>query len=1057
MRRILFTLLLVIWTTILFGQNAITVADLPYLCDFEDPLENANWHMNPSIDLINTNNAWTIGSALAYGSNNALYVSSDGGVTNTYANTNNVLVAYRDVSLVGDVYDISFDWRGMGNGSKGYLKVVFCGLRESDIKCLGNSVEPAWMMSAIPCMAEYDSLNNADDWQHVQTTFRVSRMYNESPDTRLFFVWVNTDENVSQPTSVAIDNVQIAKASSNDYPTNLRVSTLLNNVHLEWDGKADSYEILYRKKGTKIFAEAATDTTFISFRNVEYGAYEFWIRGVFGTDKTVYTVFPKVYLYETDCFDALNMYNATFEYGTWAPNNLNVQGVKMIDYGSASIRSRHTTHFDPSEIDPRTITKNGGTVVAQLNTVPQGKFGSVRVGNWDSGSQYESITYSYQVESNANALLLLQYAIVLENPNHSATQQPRFTLNITDKNGNSVDTKCAYVDFHAPTAQEWEDPEIKKLWHQTRWEDKDIHWQDWNTIGISLDEYIGQELYVTFTSYDCSQGAHFGYAYFTLSCSRTDVDGIPWGNDAQAQMFTVPEGFRYAWFNTKDTLFQDTLSVSKDFPVLSSDTNKYVCHVSYLTNDECGFVLEATAKPHNVIAEVQWDWVPKDCQNGIFVQNACHIGLTNQLTGEVEHLYDRRPDNCQWTMPDGSITDSLYYNGFYVPISNEGDTLTYSLWTGVYVNDSLFQDSTVVTIVVPSIAPTETLIDTTLCYGAEIEFPVGSGNIYTKTTVVYDSLKSKITGCDSVVILNLEVLDRAYGEVFDTVCAGYTYTFAGMQYTQPGEYEHVFHSASSYGCDSICKLYLTYAEQPRVRLLNEDICTNDSLIFIAEHSDWVDSFKVVIPDQGEYMFVGGSADMRFAIEPYKVRAGRHDAQVLSYTPWCNANVDTCHFTINISNEVVVAKFNDVLAILNEQYNGGYVFESFQWYADGELIEGATESNYYNPAMTDTVSYTVAVTLKDGTSLWICPFNFSSQKEQNNNSNTSVKVVKRGSSIVYFVESNLTYQWYTLTGQCVGQGYLSSSTPWVEVPNITGWFVLQVSGIDQNVIERVVVL
>ena len=54
MRRILFTLLLVIWTTILFGQNAITVADLPYLCDFEDPLENANWHMNPSIDLINT-------------------------------------------------------------------------------------------------------------------------------------------------------------------------------------------------------------------------------------------------------------------------------------------------------------------------------------------------------------------------------------------------------------------------------------------------------------------------------------------------------------------------------------------------------------------------------------------------------------------------------------------------------------------------------------------------------------------------------------------------------------------------------------------------------------------------------------------------------------------------------------------------------------------------------------------------------------------------------------------------------------------------------------------
>ena len=55
-------------TSVIWGQNAITTRDLPYLCDFEDPTECAAWKMNPGVDLISTNNEWVIGDAIAYAS-----------------------------------------------------------------------------------------------------------------------------------------------------------------------------------------------------------------------------------------------------------------------------------------------------------------------------------------------------------------------------------------------------------------------------------------------------------------------------------------------------------------------------------------------------------------------------------------------------------------------------------------------------------------------------------------------------------------------------------------------------------------------------------------------------------------------------------------------------------------------------------------------------------------------------------------------------------------------------------------------------------------------------
>ena len=269
----------------------------------------------------------------------------------------------------------------------------------------------------------------------------------------------------------------------------------------------------------------------------------------------------------------------------------------------------------------------------------------MRLGNWGTDYEYESMIFHYTVESQSTAVLLIRYAMVLENPDHPETEQPRFTLEVLDSKGEPIDVECASVDFHAPTSAELNDPETRALWHTNTWTGSgrscEVTWQDWKIIGISVEDYVGETLTIKLTSYDCGQGGHFGYAYFTMNCVRSDVDGLPWGEGSSTRMFTAPEGFDYAWFNRTDKLFKDTLSQDRFFYVNEADTNTYLCHVTYPTNAKCGYWFDASAKPHNTKAELDWRWEPENCVNGYRWWNRCHVMLTNQLNGEVEHRYDK--------------------------------------------------------------------------------------------------------------------------------------------------------------------------------------------------------------------------------------------------------------------------------------------------------------------------------------------------------------------------------------------------------------------------------
>ena len=92
----------------------------------------------------------------------------------------------------------------------------------------------------------------------------------------------------------------------------------------------------------------------------------------------------------------------------------------------------------------------------------------------------------------------------------------------------------------------------------------------------------------------------------------------------------------------------------------------------------------------------------------------------------------------------------------------------------------------------------------TICQGTSL---VWNGIERSRTGVYSDTLVSVVTKCDSIVTLILKVNDAIRRDEYVNICHGGTYDFAGQIISETGKYEKLFTTAS--GCDSLVTLYAT--------------------------------------------------------------------------------------------------------------------------------------------------------------------------------------------------------------------------------------------------------
>lgn len=387
------------------------------------------------------------------------------------------------------------------------------------------------------------------------------------------------------------------------------------------------YHVRYWETGSSMINETYTADTFAVYpRRYGVSTYEFSISSVCGDGETEsevarYRIYPS-------CSESIH-------YWELADSNVacytGVRGIiadlreGVVNHGPDDYSSsRHTVHtrraYDPYATD--------------LDVVPTGYCSSVRLGNANVGAQFEAIRYTIDVDTNIFSLLAMSYALVEEQPYHPAEAQPKFMLRITDANDMPIDN-CYDITFVAgdnvPGCQEV--PEYG------------IVWMDWQTVGLDLAPLHGQRVYVWVENYDCSAGAHFGYAYFAMR-GMDKLISSEFCGDAESGLLRAPAGFNYRWYRTDSPSV--TLSTADTMAVTGA--GDYSCECTFIHSPQCGFTISTVVTAQYPQSQFTFDSSRID---------SCHYQLQfhnqSRVTSDAAHTQpsDKSCTSYIWEFDDG--------------------------------------------------------------------------------------------------------------------------------------------------------------------------------------------------------------------------------------------------------------------------------------------------------------------------------------------------------------------------------------------------------------------
>lgn len=1074
--RVFFRLCVVLFFVVFTVESiAQDFEKLPYFEGFEDTTTYSTWTLNAGPNGQMATNKWCISDADVFVGEKSLYISADEGKTANYENKAIYNVAYREIALDKGEYDLSITWRCEGETDADGLYVCW--------------VSPNWNLNSSVTLPSFtknskltfdvggDFLNGRKEW----TTSTAKITQNSTSKYRLVFVWANNATTANAP-SVVIDNIQIAKSELQGCgkPSNVKVSVLTNDVSVSWTGGALGYELMYRKS-------TETDVTVVKninqasyvLKGMSEGIYDIFVRSCCPGDTSIWVIKNNVLVYDaaahcidfinwdregTECRTGKHTLGGRFDGDKFIANVESTErGAK--DYGYASIASRHTWHYMPGEKDPRTGN--------ELPTVPEGEVVSVRLGNWNSGAEFESVTYTHQLDSGSNMILLLKYAIVIEDPGHPRAEQPVFMLELLDEYNNPLDPSgCGDANFVANTQELINNPDADGTWHIIN-SKIPILWKEWTTVGINMSQYAknGPLKYkIRLTTFDCAQSGHFGYAYYTLSCASATIEGLSCGENAGANI-NAPEGFNYRWYRVRD---EKTVCTTRNLQgIEKNDTALYRCKVMFAQDSTCYFDLDASLLPKLPKAQFTPRWTPRNCnENSIRFQNTSHVTTARGATGEKceTHRWYLKEDGDWKLIYEG---DSLEYR-----FPNGGGDFDVMLQTGISNDECI--DDTIITVNVPRLGAVVDTIYDTICEGRSLKI---EGRRYMQEGFYRVFRGLTFGGCDSTVYLDLKVIPKERDTISAYICKGEEYIFNGQVYTKTGRPRTKYES--SCGCDSIVLLNLTVATS----IIDEELvlCSGDDFVFDYSVSDaefteyeilMSDAAKSVglkdiakrpLPEGGKIVLkIADITDKRDSINP--IHPGNYDINVVFYYTTDSGVVQSCEHTVALkvlySVGTIEQKFDNVITLLDADYNGGYEFDYIQWYRNGEPIEGANDTYIYleEEEINSTDIYSVGLIRKgESEEIMSCGLRLRVGTAVEDVEAIGVDVasnrVKVGESVIVVFEegyAECVARWWSVTGVKLGEEVVKEEGYLKCTPQLQGIYLLELEMGGERVVRKIVI-
>lgn len=268
-----------------------------------------------------------------------------------------------------------------------------------------------------------------------------------------------------------------------------------------------------------------------------------------------------------------------------------------------------------------------------ISVVAPGYAASARLGNSNTGCEAERLSYTYTVTPQS-ALFIYQYAVVLEDPGHSAADQPRFEIRVLNASGQLISPTCGYYQVTAAANIDG----FRSCGA--------VRYRAWTPVGIDLSAYIGQSITVEFSTGDCGLCGHFGYAYIVAECNPLEISVDYCPANSSSAVLTAPPGFDYQW-----STGQTTREITIQNP---SNGTQYSCTLTAVTG--CQVTLDATINATAVNTDFDY---PPPCPG----DNIPFTDLTTTNLGNVI--------SWDWNFGDGSTsvnqnpTHSYAQSGLY--------------------------------------------------------------------------------------------------------------------------------------------------------------------------------------------------------------------------------------------------------------------------------------------------------------------------------------------------------------------------------------------------------
>lgn len=1062
MKKYKYILLFAFWTVCaLLSAQQISI---PFSSSFENAVDSAEWVLNPGTD--DAVDKWVMGSATRSDGIQSLYISYDEGLTPSFASAPNTVIAYRKIKFPDDTaavqhYDLSFDWKNEGEVGRSELYVYFG--PEQNLPLLqvssysGDVLKSSIINSMLPLgPGGMRALCGKATWQNLSYQINLSRNNANRFTFVLAFIWVNknTDMQVIQnrPLGACIDNIQMCysrAARPTNFVAELNCEDGISGATLSWKSVLDDFVLEFREANSNRWSvinglvasdiRDATDGTRYSYtiEQMKEGMYEFRVRGILGQDTSAYAYFREFLLFcwDNHCINYIDFEGENVEcrYGTFTQPDTEIG---VINRGEYDVESRHTVCAHKGEYDPRTIGEDG----KGLLKVPDDCMASVRLGNWKVGAEEESVTYTLTVDSTDQAILLVRYAVVFEDPSHYDSSPNEFHLDILDESDYLIDPTCGRAYFRYV-------PEDVGEWHDWEYGGDVGKWKDWTTIGLNLSEFHGERIRIRVSTYDCGLGGHFSYAYYVMDCANAKLFTETCG-DIPLITVAAPDGFNYTWTNEKDSV----VSHEKTIGVQRGDRQRYTCDVCYKEASNCCFQLSTALSPRFPFAEYNIEYSPSKCRNTLRFVNTSHVVFVDDTI--TEHLTDEPCESYLWEIRSlknpnqAPISVSLPNPTYNCDIT--GDVIEVKL--SAFLAEETCADERTDTIEVPSILTADMTQKMTFCEGNAIMF---AGEYRTTSGVYLNALKN-VSGCDSLIYLDLTVNPNS-PEVFisDTICSNGVYHLDSMVYSQTGNYE--LWLRNMWGCDSILNLDLTVLQKLDVDV--EDVPT-----ICADGEKVIINFDVFEGrfDSLAVRFVGGKnefedfmlydSDVEYVEVPYPatIQPDHYIAQLEFYQhETCGNQVFNLPFDINYRSSIIVQRWNDVLGIQNSNYNGGYDFISYQWYKEGELIEGATGPYLYvESGLEIGAQYSAQVMRNDSVMLYICPITTVDMSGDEN-----IPTLLFGGQHIPR-KSSCVARWISNVGNVVASAEYTEDSD-IVVPMLDrGYYLLSITDNDNCVVKKV---